>query len=323
MKRVRRQMFFGDRVGEVPRVGPFQANHPVRSLLLVVSLGLFASVGGASQPLSAADRFSRQQREALEERGPVQQRSALLNFTGRNVDADKVQTFSQNLRETFLLEPSIPMLDEREMYSILDGSEGTAQLKQARVLLSEGKKLFRGGQYDEAMARLNEARSLHRALFSELSRADEMADVLYFQGLTQLRLQKPDAAQMSFVQMFLLQPEFNLERMSDRTPADNEALESARRLERAAPIRGISTGFAHDIARRLDVSHLLVGVVDGRSAEDGGGASVKIVVQGTEKNQSLGTLVFELEPLEDGVPPVGAPIYRRIFSVVSRYLPSR
>lgn len=273
--------------------------------------------------LEAAERRSHRLADELEDAGPVQQRAALLNFTPRNLDAEKVAAFSRNLRETFLLEGRCPMLDEREMYSILDGQDGTTQLRQARVLLSDGKKLFRAGQFDAAMARLNEARSLHRSLYSELSRADEMADVLFFQGMAQLRLQKPEAAQMSFVQMFLLDPTFDVERVPERTPVDNEVLEGARRLERAAPLRGISSSFAHDIARRLDVSHLLVGVVDGRSAEEGGGASVKIVVQGTEKNQVVTTLVFELESLDDGVPPVGAAVYRRILAVTSRYLPSR
>ena len=87
-------------------------------------------------------------------------------------------------------------------------------------------------------------------------------------------------------------------------------------------MRGITANFATDIARRLGVSYLLAGVIDGRSAEDGGGATVRLVLFSPDRTQALSTLVFDLSELDDGVPPVGSPLYQRIVTVCSRYLSS-
>lgn len=288
-----------------------------RFLGLGTALSIFLSVCGTGLPASLAEAAARGEEVPV----PVPDgRVALLNFTARSVDPALAQDFSRNLRESFLLEGQVSMLEERELVSALAGEDGTARLKQARVMLAEGKKLFRAGQHAAAAEKLNEARAIHRSLFSELSRADEMSDVLFFQGLNQIRLGKPEAAQMSFVQMFLMDSNFSVDRFPERTAEDNEVLESARRLERAAPLRGISSAFALDITRRLGVSYLLVGVLDQKPEADGAGATLKLVIQAAEQSRPLTTLVFDVEEFGTSVPPVGAPIYRRIIRICNRSL---
>lgn len=245
---------------------------------------------------------------------------AMLNLTPRQLDPELVATFSKNLRESFLLDARFSMQDEQVMYRTLGGQTGQAQLKQARAFLAESKKLFKAGSFDAALSRLNEARALHRSVYSEVSRANELADVLFFQGLSLVELGKKEAAQISFLQMLLLAPDFPVEQLQTLPPPAQEALDAARRLERTSPMRGITANFATDIARRLEVSYLLAGVMDGRSPEDGGGATVRLVLFSPDKSQALSTLVFDLSELEEGVPPVGAPLYQRIVTVCSRYL---
>lgn len=254
--------------------------------------------------------------------GWAAEKVAMLNLTPRQLDPALAEAFSRNLRESFLLDSRFDMQDEQAMYRTLGGQTGQAQLKQARAYLAESKKLFKAGNFDGALARLNEARALHRSVYSEVSRANELADVLYFQGLSLVELGKKDAAQISFLQMLLMAPDFPAEQLTSLPPAAQEALEAARRLERTSPMRGITANFATDIARRLEVGYLLAGVIDGRSAEDGGGATVRLVLFSPERTQALSTLVFDLSELDDGVPPVGAPLYQRIVTVCSRYLSS-
>lgn len=302
--------------------------------VLLLALGLLALSPPAE---SSAKEAGKSTRKPATTPAPVQEAAAparaleeprasvaLINFTPRNMDPDVVATFSRNLRESFLLESKVQMFEEREMYMVLAGGpEGQARLRQARGLLADAKRGFKEGDFESVLAKLNEARSLHRAAFSELSRPAELADVFFYQGLTQLRLARPDAAQMSFLQMYLLVPDFVPSAGLTLSAEDQETLEAAQRLERSTPLRGISSNFAADIAKRLDVLQLLVGLVEAQAPEAGGGAVVKVVVRSVEQNEPVATLVFELEELAQGAPPVGSPVYKRIVNVCQRYLTPR
>lgn len=295
-----------------------------------LQLGLLAALLTASPHLEAAGKEAK---KPVAKPAPVQEAAAparlqeesrpsvaLINFTPRNMDPEVVATFSRNLRESFLLEGKVTVYEEREMYSVLAGPEGQVRLRQARGLLADAKRGFKEGDFESTLSKLNEARSLHRASFSELSRPGELADVFFYQGLTQLRLAKPDAAQMSFLQLFLLMPDFTPPSGMIQSAEDQETLDVAQRLERSTPLRGISGNFAADIAKRLEVSQLLIGVVEAQAPEAGGGAVVKVVVRHSDQGEPAATLVFDLEELAQGAPPVGSPVYKRIINVCQRYL---
>jgi len=245
---------------------------------------------------------------------------ALLNFTIRRASAEDVQSFSQNLRESFMLDTRFSLLDELDMYHKLLGKDGSRHLREARTLLADGKRSYRNGKYEESLEKLEAARAIHRRLFSELSRADEMADLMLYHGLCQYRMNQHNAAKVSFLQMYLLYPDIEVESLPGINSEIMGLLAAARKLEDVTPLRGLATSFAADIARKLNVSYLMTGVVEGPSS----GASTKyaITVQVTAPGhaQPLTTMIFDWEDLGFGIPPAGSPIYQKIIAISARAL---
>jgi tetratricopeptide (TPR) repeat protein len=243
---------------------------------------------------------------------------AILNLTPRGIDAEQVQAFSRNLREAFMLDARVRMLEERAMYETLDGSDGNARLRQARALLADGKKDYRAKQYDTARQKLEAARALHRALYSELSRTGELADLLLYEGLVLAQQQKKDLAQVTFLQMFLLNPSIDVTR---GPPIDVELMriiEAARRQERELPLRGVNAAFAADIATKLEVGHLVTGVVEAQEGSSRATVRLQFVMPGRRQPET--TMIFEVEDVSSGMPPAGSPVYQRIVGVSGRVL---
>jgi len=279
---------------------PASVTTAFRSMLLACAVLIAAAEG---PPVARA-----------EEARPV----ALINFTARHVDAEVVQAFSRNLRETFVLDDRLEILDELAMYEALAGLEGAFKLKQARAQLAEAKKAYRARQFPVALEKLEAARVLHRELHSELSRPDELADLLLYQGLALFYSQRLELASVTFLQMFLLQPGIDVARAPSVTPTALAAIDEARAQERETPLKGLTPTFASEIAAKLQVRNLVTGVMQGGD----GSTEVQITVQILAPGEKIprATLMFSVEDLSGGAPPAGAAIYRRISGISERVL---
>lgn len=245
---------------------------------------------------------------------------ALLDFTARHVDPEQVKRFSRNLREAFMIDGRFDMLDEMAMFETLDGPDGDEKLKEARRLLADAKKEYRAGRYEETSAKVEQARALHRTLNSELSRTDELADLMLYEGLVLFQQGRAEAARITFIQMFLLDSTIEVHRLPSVPPEALTLLDQAREQVQAMPLRGLSPSFAMEVAGRLQVSHLITGIVDTSKSSSQPRATVTIQIMSPAKAEPETTLMFELDDISSGFPPAGAPVYEKIVGLTARFL---
>ncbi len=246
---------------------------------------------------------------------------AMIDFTARHVDKDEVEQFSHNLREMFLIDSRFDMVDEMAMYEVLTGPAGGEQLGQARKLLAEAKRAYRGGDLETAERDIEEARALYRSLHSELSRPEELSDLFLYEGLVALAAGKPESAKVAFIQMFLLDPDIETRGLPSIPSPAHDLLDEAREQVRKMPLRGIRPAFARDIASRMNVGYLLTGVVERTEsgAEARGIITIQLMTPSSEEPET--TFIFEIPDIEGGLPVAGDPIYERIVGVAARFLP--
>ena len=245
---------------------------------------------------------------------------ALIDFTARHVDKAEVARFSSNLREMFLIDPRFAMMDETTMYGALNGPDGDARLSEARKRLSEAKRAYRGGDVETAARDIDEARALYRALHSELSRPEELADLFLYEGLVAFARGNQDSAKVAFIQMLLLNPDLDTRRLPPIPKPVHELLDEARDQVRKMPLRGIRPAYAQQLARELNVVYLVTGVIERTESGVESGASVTVQLVSPVSEEPAATFVFEIPSLEHGLPPAGDPIYDRIVGVTARYL---
>jgi len=270
--------------------------------LLVVWLVPWSALAGGESPVGEGASF------------------AMIDFTARHVSRAEVAQFSRDLRETLLMDPRFDLLDELAMYEVLNGPDGDVRLSQARRLLAEAKRAYRAGDLDTARRTIEEARGLHRSLFSELARPDELADLFLYQGLVEARSGSQELARVAFIQMFLLAPDMDTRQLPPVPAPVQDLLEQARQEVRKTPLRGIRPAFAREIADRLHVNWLMTGVVErvGSGSESRATVTVDLVSPGAE--EPVATLVFEIPELDAGLPGSGDPIFERIAGVTARFV---
>jgi len=215
---------------------------------------------------------------------------AVLDFESYGLSFSDAQTVTQGVRDAFLEGGTLDPLSGSDIADgVSKGADDT--LRQARELVSEGRRLYTAGDPSAALAPLAEAIRLHDTAFSDVGRRPELADATFLRGLCLLKAGQASAAKTAFAAAAALVPGYAKER-GTRMSADAASLLAAAEDTVAKGTRATrDPGEVARIGEILAVDYVVTGWVSG-----GGEVSARMYASGE--------LVSEVRVVLEETPPL-------------------
>lgn len=185
---------------------------------------------------------------------------AVLDFDGYGVAFSDAQTATQGVRDAFLEEGALDPLSGSD---IADGvSKGKDDdLRRARELVAEGRRLYTAGDSLGALSPLTEAIRLHDSAYSDVGRRSELADATFLLGLCQLKAGDPGEAKLRFAEAAALVPAYAKERGTRMSSEAASLLATAEDGYAKGPRRARPADEVGRIAEALKVDFVVTGWV--------------------------------------------------------------